>query len=119
MHELANYARTVKKQQLDAYLLSLGACAAEREAVVQWANGRNLQECWDACERLDWLQWLVTATALAEYERVAAPALAEYRSVYATARAEYDRVTAPAGAEYNGDELRAKFNCPKEVCTWR
>ena len=119
MHELANYARTVKKQQLDAYLLSLGACAAEREAVVQWANGRNLQECWDACERLDWLQWLVRAPALAEYERVTAPALAEDDRVTATAWAEYERVTATALACCSCDELRAKFNCPKEVCTWR
>ena len=52
---------------------------------------------------------LLSAPALAEYERVRAPAWAEYERVTAaarakhqrvTARAEYQRVTAPAGAEY-------------------
>jgi cell division septum initiation protein DivIVA len=43
---------------------------------------------------------LLTAPALAEYERVKAQAWAEYERVTAPALAEYQRVTAPALAEY-------------------
>jgi cell division septum initiation protein DivIVA len=43
---------------------------------------------------------LLTAAALAEYQRVRAAALAEYQRVTAAALAECERVTAPAWAEY-------------------
>ena len=42
----------------------------------------------------------LSAGALAEYERVRAPARAEYERVRAGALAEYGRVRAPAEAEY-------------------
>jgi hypothetical protein len=48
----------------------------------------------------DALLRLLTAPALAEYEKVTAPALAEYEKVTAPAWAEYEKVTAPALAEY-------------------
>ena len=47
----------------------------------------------------------VTASAWTEYQRVKASALAEYNRVKAPALAEYDRVTASAYAEY--DRVRA------------
>ena len=39
--------------------------------------------------------------AVAEYDKVLAPAWAEYDKVTAAAGAEYDKVTAAAQAEYN------------------
>ena len=44
---------------------------------------------------------LLSASALAEYQRVRAPAWAEYQRVRAPAWAEYQRVTASAYAEYD------------------
>ena len=44
---------------------------------------------------------LLSASALAEYQRVTASAWAEYQRVTASAYAEYQRVTAPALAEYD------------------
>jgi cell division septum initiation protein DivIVA len=49
---------------------------------------------------------LLSAPALAEYERVRAQALAEYERVRAQALAEYERVRAQAWAEY--ERVRAQ-----------
>ena len=74
---------------------ALGACAD----AIEWAKGYDTYPAMiAACERLDWLEWLLShfSPAWAEYERVTAPALAEYERVTAPALAEYDRVRAPA-----------------------
>lgn len=86
------------------------ACKAQREIVCrEWPDGIPVTEdsaLRAVARRLD-IDWaaseLLTASALAEYERAMAPALAEYERV--AAPAEYERVAAPALAEY--DRVRA------------
>ena len=86
------------------YLTKLGACTE----AVKWAGQyATVAEAWEACERSDWMEWLLEHTdyrfkapALAEYKRATAPALAEYERVKAPAWAEYWRVKALASAEY-------------------
>lgn len=91
------------------YLKSLKACGRART----WVGERTPKEAWDVCGRLDWMQWLITAVAKAEYERVTTPARAECDRVTTPARAEYDRVTAVARACKTCDEFRSKFSCPE------
>src|SRR3990167_6362790 len=66
--------------------------------------------CIQQAAQWDW-DWaaihLLTAPALAEYERVRATAGAEYQRVRATAGEEYERVTATAVAEYQRVEAPA------------
>jgi hypothetical protein len=92
------------------YLASLGACKPARE----WVADRTLTECWEQCERLDWLRWLVEAELLAAYRRATAEArsaydraiaelLAAYRRAAAEARSAYDRAIAEPRAAYDRD----------------
>jgi cell division septum initiation protein DivIVA len=80
----------------------LGAC----EEAVTWARKQHsFAQAWTACERLEWMEWLLDNVgwpdgARAEYDRIRAPAWAEYARVMAAASAEYDRVAAPAWVEY-------------------
>src|SRR3990167_9070023 len=59
--------------------------------------------CIQQAAQWDW-DWaaihLLTAPAVAEYQRVTAPSVAEYQRVTVPAVAEYQRVEAPARAEY-------------------
>src|SRR3990167_3287469 len=59
--------------------------------------------CVEQAAQWDW-DWaaihLLTAPALAEYQRVGATAVAAYQRVRASAWAEYERLTATAVAEY-------------------
>jgi hypothetical protein len=64
-------------------------------------NARALIAHVKRCGKIDdALVNLLTASALAEYEKVEAPALAEYKKVTASALAKYNKVEAPALAEY-------------------
>jgi hypothetical protein len=40
------------------YLTSLRACLE----AVEWSMGKTAQECWDTCERGDWMLWLIKRT---------------------------------------------------------
>ncbi len=62
----------------------------------------------------------VTAPAWAEYNKVTAPAWAEYNKVTAPALAEYNKVTAPALAEYNKvkDAAWAEYNKVTDAAFW-
>ena len=55
---------------------------------------------------------VLTAPALAEYNKITAPALAEYNKITDTAWVEYNKITAPARAEYNKitDTALAEYN---------
>jgi hypothetical protein len=46
--------------QLNKFLTSLGAC----KEVVEWAKDyASLEEAWNACERADWMMWLLAKMA--------------------------------------------------------
>jgi len=87
-------------------LIDVGACDEQirtfRERFGNWVRVTP-ERCAAYATVFHWA-WaarnLLSAPALAEYERVRAPAWAEYERVTAAARAEYERVMAPAGAEY-------------------
>ena len=92
-------------------LESLDACSRQRY-LFRSKFGDSVEITESLCESVasdfDWswaAQNLLSAPALAEYNRVCAPALAEYNRVCAPALAEYDRVRAPAWDEY--DRVRA------------
>ena len=36
------------------YLESINAC----QEAIDWAGGKTLDECWQACDRPDWMLWL-------------------------------------------------------------
>jgi hypothetical protein len=102
------------------YLASLGACDPARE----WVADRTLAECWERCERLDWLQWLVQAEPRAAYDRAMAVSLAAYDRDTAAPRAAYERAMSEPLAAYcramaealacsSCDDLRSKFPCPE------
>ena len=95
----------------DADLAAWGACDEAREAMrAAYPDGmpitpETLAQVAAHPSGPEWLSWLVgsplvTALALAEYKRVAAPARAEYERVTAPALAEYKRVRDSAWAEY-------------------
>jgi hypothetical protein len=57
----------------------------------------------------------VAAPARAEYDKARAPALAEYKKVAAPARAEYDKARAPALAEYKKVAAAARAEYDKVI----
>jgi hypothetical protein len=89
-----------------AQLKSAGACS-DQVAIFKVKFGKSVvvteAVALEVANSFDWnwaAAYLLSAPALAEYERVCAPALAEYERVRAPALAEYERVCAPALAEY-------------------
>jgi hypothetical protein len=90
-----------------ATLTAHDACAGQVRLFSKlYGNSLNVtvERCVAVAERFDWdwaSRYLLSAPALAEYERVRAPAWAEYQRVRAPAWAEYERVRAPAWAEYD------------------
>ena len=88
------------------------ACENQVQVFVgEWPDGVEITEAvvlraYELGLDIDWfVETFLTALALAEYHKAAAPAWAEYEKVTAPAWAEYDKVTAPAVAEY--DKMRA------------
>jgi len=83
-----------------------GAC--EKQAATferHWPNGvtpnvRTLAKARRLGLDVEWCECLLSAPALAEYQKVTAPAWAEYQKVRDAALAEYQKVTAAAWAEY-------------------
>jgi hypothetical protein len=89
-----------------ATLKKKGACK-EQVALFRKMFGRSVEITEALCvEHAAVFSWgwaaenLLTAAALAEYQRVRAAALAKYQRVMAAALAEFGRVTAAALAEY-------------------
>lgn len=89
-------------------LRELGACTEARDNLqrIFGPGPITVTEALCVTHATDGVNWdwaahhLLPPAALAEYERVRAPARAEYGPVYAAARAEYDRACAAARAEY-------------------
>jgi hypothetical protein len=50
----------MKDTVLQKHLESLGACLAARK----WASDKSPQQCWDECERADWLLWWAAVTTI-------------------------------------------------------
>ena len=87
-------------------LIDKGACSSQVE-LFRSMFGEQVRVtqklCASVADKFDFI-WaashLLSAPALAEYERACAPARAEYERVRASAWAECDRACAPAWAEY-------------------
>ena len=94
-----------------------GACTDQLKTfIAEWPDGAKvtLKNCRRAAElKLD-INWLasrvLTAPALAKYEKARASAWAEYEKARAPAWAEYDKATASAWAEYEKARASAFYH---------
>jgi transposase len=79
---------------------------ATNEQIAWSQNFSTMADVWDACERGDWMEWLLnasgfkwTAAARAEYERITDTTWTKREQLEAFARAEYMRIDIAARAE--------------------
>ena len=61
----------------------------------------TLQAAWDACDRLDWLQWLVTREPWAAYDAATRKAQSVYDAATRKAQSVYDEAVREPRAVYN------------------
>jgi hypothetical protein len=103
-----------------AHLRKLRACREQVKWFEElWPKGLHSDEVTpeDLTRRqfdLTWVcDYLLTAPALAEYEKTRAAAWAEYEKTRAAALAEYEKTRAPAREEYEKTRAAAWAECEK------